>query len=399
MTLSVDALVVGGGPAGLAAGIVLGQAGLKVLLCERQEFPIDKVCGEGLMPTGVAHLQQLGVQRCRHFPFAGVRYVDPHGAAASATFRQGPGWGVRRIALSAALLARAQQFESLCIMPGVHAVPQSTDEQGVVVRMGPDLVRARLLVGADGLRSPVRHWAGLQSQPPAAARRHWRWGARQHFALPPWSAYVEVHWSGRGVEAYVTPVGPREVGVAFLWHRGRYKELRGGVQLIPSLLEAFPALQERLSGAPSLSVGRAVGPMQQRVRSATSDGLLLIGDAAGYLDAITGEGLSLAFAQALALQSTVVPALQAGTGIVPRSALARYRAACRRLGRSSLQLTELTLLLSRFPTLCSHTLSALHRDPALFQQLLSANMGLQSLYRLPLLAGLARGLLAAAWRR
>lgn len=390
MDATVDAFIVGGGPAGLAAGIVLAQAGLSVLLCERRTFPIDKVCGEGLMPTGVAHLQQLGVAEARHFPFTGVRYIAPDGAHAAAAFAEGPGWGVRRTALSAALHARAAQLDALCILPGVKATPRAIDEKGVVISAGARTVRARLLIAADGLHSPLRRWAGLQTNAP---RRHWRWGARCHYAVAPWSNCVEVYWSGRNVEAYVTPVDRNQVGVAFLWRRDRYAALQGGSGLIPSLLAAFPALQERLQGAQPHNQARAIGPLQQAVRGVTAPGLLLIGDAAGYLDAITGEGLSIAFAQALALQRAVVPALQAGRGLIAPDALAAYEAACRGINRSGQQLTELALLLSRYPALCRRAIHGLQRDAGLFRRLLSANMGLQSILRPGVLARLTYALL------
>ena len=376
---TVDALIVGGGPAGLAAGIVLGRAGLNVLLCERQSFPIDKVCGEGLMPTGVRHLQQLGVTVLQRFSFCGIRYFAPAGCEAAATFREGPGWGIRRTALSRALLSTAQQVPSLCIMHSAEAVMYAAGLQGIEARVSGEPVRARLVIGADGLRSAVRRWAGLEN----FGRRHWRWGARQHFAVQPWSDFVEVHWSARGVEAYVTPVAEDQVGIAFLWHRRRYSDLHGGDALIPSLLAAFPALQSRLHSAPAVDEGRAAGPLQQRAKAVVGDGVALLGDAAGYLDAITGEGLSLALAQALALQETVVPALQNGSGIVPQQALAPYQALHASIVRHGLQLTELALLLSRFPALCNRVTHALARDPLLFQHFLSANMGLQSPYRLP----------------
>jgi len=388
MMRTVDALIIGGGPAGLAAGIVLGRAGFTVLLCERQTFPIDKVCGEGLMPTGVQHLEQLNIRVRERFPFAGIRYVAPAGGVATAAFREGVGWGIRRTALSGALFSAAQEVASLCVMQHVAAVPQSCGEQGVEVRVGDQLVRARLVIGADGLRSQVRRWAGLDNP----GRRHWRWGARQHFRVRPWSNYVEVHWSEHGVEAYVTPVAEEQVGIAFLWHRGRYVDLHGGDDLIPSLAAAFPALQSRLRGAGAVNEGRAVGPLQRRAKAVVSDGVLLLGDAAGYLDAITGEGLSVALAQALALKETVVPGLQNSFGLIPWQALARYQAAYARIVHSSAQLTELALLLSRFPALCNWVTRALGRDPVLFQQLLSANMGLQSPYRFPTALRLVVGL-------
>ena len=391
---SVDALIVGGGPAGLAAGIVLGRAGLRVVLCERQSFPVDKVCGEGLMPTGVAYLQELGVAVGERFSFSGVRYLAPDGSSAAAPFREGPGWGVRRTVLSDALLARARQVTSLCVRQNTEVTLTFVDERGVEALAGNEPLRARLVVGADGLRSVVRRWAGLGSM----RRRHWRWGARQHFALRPWSEYVEVSWSECGVEAYVTPVGSCQVGVAFLWHRGRYKDLQGGDGLIGSLVAAFPALREQLRDAPTLGPARAVGPLQQQVKGVVADGVLLIGDAAGYLDAITGEGLSLALAQALALETTVVPALQDGTGLVRRQALERYQKVSSRLARATARVAELALLLSRFPPLCRRAVRALRSDPRLFQELLSANMGLQPVYRLQTLARLGWGLSGLSWR-
>lgn len=391
MPRSVDALVVGGGPAGLAAAIVLGQAGLRVILCERQQYPIDKVCGEGLMPTGVRHLAALGVEVCERFAFRGVRYISPEGVCAEGQFREGSGWGVRRTVLSQALLARARRVPSLCVKENVEATVAAVNEAGVEVTVEQEQVRARLVVGADGLHSPLRRWASLDKR----GRRHLRWGARQHFAVQPWSDCVEVYWSGRGVEAYVTPVGAAQVGIAFLWHRGGYRQLRGGEQLVPSLLAAFPTLQARLRGARPLSAGRAVGPLQQRVHGMVSDGLLLIGDAAGYVDAITGEGLSLALAQALALRETVVPLLQRGAGIVTRKALAPYGAASATAAKGTMQVTELALLLSRYPALCNRTVRALARDASLFEDLLAANMGLQPVLRSQTVWRLVWGLLGA----
>src|SRR5262249_13340647 len=122
-------------------------------------------------------------------------------------------------------------------------------------------------------------------------------GVRRHFRLRPWSDLVEVHWAD-GVEAYVTPVGPDRVGVAFLWSaaggpRGDYE----------AFFARFPRLRAHLGPAaacPETAV-RGAGPFDVRVESIARGRVLLVGDASGYLDAITGEGLSLAFASAAVL--------------------------------------------------------------------------------------------------
>ena len=162
-------------------------------------------------------------------------------------------------------------------------------------------VTARLIVGADGIRSEVRRWAGLQG----VSHRRRRFAVQQHFRCEPWSEYVEVHWAG-GAEAYVTPCGPEEVGVAVLW-AAEEKKTGGGQRLMESMLTRFPRLSASLKSAEPSAGARAIGPMHQVAQSPVSDGVGLVGDASGYLDAITGEGISLAFAQVQALYDSIGP--------------------------------------------------------------------------------------------
>jgi len=392
VSAEVDALIVGGGPAGLAAAIVLARAGLHTLLCEKRTFPVDKTCGEGVMPTGWSHLQQLGaapfLDEQNSIPVAGIRYVSPSGRVATASFAEGPGRGIRRMALSAALWQQASTLPALRIEQQTPAEPLARVDGRVLVRAGRQRVRARLLVGADGRRSRVRRWAGLDGRP---AKRQ-RWGVRRHVRLRPWNDTVDVHWSEEGVEAYVTPCGEEQVNVAFLWDKARCDRVRGGNQLFPSLLAAFPRLQARLEGASPLSDVCATGPLEQPARRAVADNVLLLGDAAGYLDAITGEGISLALAAALSLEETVVPLLRRGKALLA-SQLVAYERRHQALYRPYHQLTTLVLLLSRFPRLAEWAVRALEREPVAFQRLLSANMGLASPWApavwLRLLPGLA----------
>ena len=377
MPEEVDVLIAGGGPAGLATGIVLARAGLRTLICEKASFPVDKACGEGVMPTGWSYIQQLGADRfldggnCT--PIVGIRYVAPSGRVAAAPFAEGAGRGIRRAALSAALWRLARTLPTLRIEQQTPAEPLARSEGRVLVRAGRRRVSARLLVGADGRHSRVRRWAGHDGAP---AHRP-RWGVRRHFRLPPWNDTVDVHWSQEGVEAYVTPCGDQQVNVAFLWDKARCRRVRGGDQLFPSLLAAFPRLKARLNDAPPLSAVRAAGPLEQPARLTVADNVLLIGDAAGYLDAITGEGISLALAAALSLEGTVAPLLRRKETPLA-SDLAAYERRHQALYRPYHRLTTLALWLSRFPRLAEWSVRALAHEPDAFQSLLSANMGLAS---------------------
>lgn len=368
-----DALIIGGGPAGLAAAIVLAEAGVPTILCEKRSFPVDKACGEGIMPSGVEHLRRLGATSTLSpgdtFPFAGIRYHAGATISAVARFAEGPGLGLRRTTLSTVLCQRASELPALDLRPGVSARPVARRKGKIVVAADGERLCTRLLVGADGLNSRVRSWAGVESTPP----RWQRWGARRHFRLQPWSEYVEVYWSEQGVEAYVTPTGPAEIGVALLWHKDRYRAVRGGNALFPSLLAPFPRLRARLKDAAPLDEVAAMGPLHRPVSDVIAERVLLIGDAAGYLDAITGEGISLALAQAIALKETVLPALRDGGQL--GSALGSYRRRYRALSRSYFRFTRLVLLLSDHPALARPVIRLLGRWPTLFRLALSASMG------------------------
>lgn len=380
MDTEVDVLIIGGGPAGLAAGIVCGRHGLRTMLCEKRSLPADKACGEGVMPTGVASLKRLGVHIERYFPFEGIRYFSPKGETASAAFREGVGWGIPRLELSRALLQRAMEVDCLEIRTEVRArlvgVFGRGEHKRLVVDVGKDRIRTRLVVGADGLNSAVRRWAGLQGSKGV----HQRWGARQHFQVTPWSREVEVYWNN-GLEAYITPCGENLVGVAFLWDRTRHPQLAGGDRLIPTLLKAFPVLTERIRNAPVTDSTLAIGPLQRNAIRPVVEGVLLIGDAAGYLDALTGEGISLALAQAAALEETVAPVLLAQKGMLSQPDLSAYEQAYRGIVRPYYRMTHFALWLSHHPILSEQVIRLLGRQTALFQSLLSANMGLIPIWR------------------
>ncbi|GAA3030416.1 NAD(P)/FAD-dependent oxidoreductase [Streptosporangium longisporum] len=328
----IDVLIAGGGPAGLATAIHATMAGMEAVVVEPRPVPVDKACGEGLMPSGAAALRELGV-RAEGRPLRGIRYLDRRHAV-EAEFRDGFGLGVRRTTLHAGLALRAREL-------GVRVVPGKVED----VRQDGDRVeaaglRARWLVAADGLHSPLRARLGLEL--PFHGPR--RYGLRRHYPIAPWTDFVEVHWAADG-EAYVTPVGENLVGVAVLSSRRRG---------YPEHLADFPALLERLDG-PAATPVRGAGPLRQRVRSRVAGRVLLVGDAAGYVDALTGEGVSLALTSARLL----VDCLRAGT---PEA----YEPAWRRLSRRHRMLTGALVGTRRYRTAGRLIVPAARRMPALF---------------------------------
>ena len=285
MIVDADVIVVGGGPVGLAAAIEARRHGFSAVVVERRHVAADKACGEGLMPCALQALADLGVTPPGR-PFRGIRYLRD-GWSAEAAFERGPGRGVRRTALHACLTAAAAARGVRWHHASVRSVAQDTSG---VTAAG---LRGRWLVGADGLHSDVRRGAGLDRTPRTDSRA--RYGLRRHFRVPPWSDLVEVYWAPRA-EVYVTPVAEDLVGVAVLG------PARTGFD---ETLAQLPALGARLGGAAPVTALRGAGPLRQVSSSVQCDRVLLVGDAAGYVDALTGEGLAIGLLGARAAVQTL----------------------------------------------------------------------------------------------
>ncbi len=417
----IDVLVVGGGPVGLATAVHCALAGLSVTVAEPRSAPVDKACGEGVMPAAVRRLAALGVTP-DGYPLRGIRYLDA-GHRADAPFRHGDGLGVRRTVLHAAFAARAAALGIPVIPARVTAFEPHAEH---VTAAG---IEARYLVAADGLHSTIRRL--LEREAPSGQRGGAlrsrspvpRYGLRRHFRVAPWTDLVEVHWTP-DAEAYVTPVSEDVVGIGLLFGRprgaapgrdadgplgdgpygGEQREdqlgwdeglggepgrdgpgrdgwieggpgrgapgravpvragtgddgtrdeagerstrqgagsggtrvvmdsdgtraaSREGIQVAASgdrtrvmaggdfaaRLAAFPALGERLGDAPPASEVRGAGPMRQNVRRRVYGRVLLVGDASGYVDALTGEGIGVGLAQAEALAACLAADRPAG---------------------------------------------------------------------------------------
>lgn len=347
MSKNTDVFVVGGGPAGLAAAIAARQRGFEVTIADGARPPVDKACGEGLMPDTLSALQNLGISlnASDGFPFQGLRFWD-HNTSAEADFPEEHGLGVRRVLLHQMLLERAEGL-GVRFLWETPVVGISNDE----VLIADGTVRARWILGADGVLSRVRRWCGLEGN----ARGTRRYASRRHYRVDPWSTHVEVYW-GEGSQAYVTAVGKDSVCVVLVSHDPRVR--------LSSLEKEFPELASRLRGAERISLDRGAITVTRHLQSVYRGAVALVGDASGSVDAITGDGLRLSFRQATALAA----AMEAGD-------LRDYQNAHRRIARRPRWMAHLLLLLDGHPALRRRLINTLAAHPEGFGRLLRVHVG------------------------
>jgi flavin-dependent dehydrogenase len=344
---STDLFVIGGGPAGLAAAIAARLRGFDVTIADGAIPPVDKACGEGVMPDGLAAAHALGLQleAAGGHPFSGIRFCDG-GSSVQAAFPHGHGLGLRRTELHRLMVDRAAEVGVRMVW---GAAIGGISREGVLA--GGRMIPARWIVGADGGHSAVRRFAGLD----ACAHQSHRFGFRRHYKVAPWSDFMEIHWAD-GCQFYITPVSAAETCVALI---SRDPRLR-----IEDALAGVPEVQRRLRGAAPATPERGAVTASRRLRSVYRGNVALVGDASGSVDAVTGEGLCLLFQQAGALAD----ALAAGD-------LARYQAAHRRIGRRPEWMSNLMLLLDRHRGLRHRAIRAMAQRPRIFERLLAMHVG------------------------
>ncbi len=305
-------LVIGGGPAGLAAAIAARMKGFDVTVVDGATPPIDKACGEGLMPGSLADLQELGVAigpgDGRVFP--GIRFMDAT-TSVEASFSGAGGFGCRRTILHQKMVERAQEC-GITLLWNTPVAGLSRD--GAIV--GDTVMKAKWIIGTDR---------------------------------------VEVHW-GQKAQAYVTPLGNDETCVALISRDPRMR--------LEDASREFPRLAGYMRHAEPCSAERGGVTVTRGLNQVYNGNVALIGDASGSVDAITGEGLRLSFLQAKALADAL------GSGN-----LRNYQRAHRRLSRRPNTMGRLLLLLDRYPRLRKRAFRCLAQKPELFAQLLAAHVG------------------------
>lgn len=369
-----DVFVAGGGPAGLATAIAARRHGLSVVVADGAVPPIDKPCGEGLMPDGVEALRHLGITISggEAYPFRGIRFVSD-GAKAEANFPRGAAYGIRRTHLHRIMLdhagASGVQMMWQAAVTGLHP-------EGALV--AGELLRARWVVGADGTSSLVRSWAKLDrhgADVPFDASSHavsdaalhaashepreksLRFAFRRHYRVAPWTSFMELHW-GRHCQVYVTPIAREEVCVALISSSQKLR-LR-----IEEALGEFPDLCDHLENAEYASKERGAITITRRLRRVYSGHTALVGDASGGVDAITGEGLCLAFRQA----SLLGDCLASGD-------LARYEEGHRKLIRRPALMARMMLFMARHRHLRQRAMQVFQSSPRSFAGMLAMHVG------------------------
>jgi len=359
-----DVVIVGAGPAGLACSIAAAREGLHVEVVDAATPPIDKACGEGLFPGSIESLAALGFdldhEQTESAVLRGVRFIGDSVPSldfitVQAAFPANPGRGIRRTALHSLLLDRASSLGVRFHWKNpIRSI--ATNKKTAVIHTNTQTLRARYLIGADGHQSRVARLAGLT----AGTVRSRRIGLRQHYAIAPWSRFVEIYWSNHG-QAYVTPVSDSEICVAFVAR----KKLGSPHQA----LRHFPALERHLVRAKPSGPPRSAITLGRSLHRVACGNIALIGDASGSVDAITGEGLALGFRQAAAL----APALQANN-------LAAYQQAHRRIQRLPTLMSRALLLMDRSPRVRNRAFNIFQRNPWLFARLLQIHIGHSSLH-------------------
>lgn len=367
-----DAIVVGAGVAGSSTAYLLGREGHRVLLLDRAVFPRSKVCGEGLMPAGVQILRRLGIdgETLGGRPFPGIRFRWGNQQPIELDFRETDGarhgLAVSRESLDDSLARAAARLTTVELRQNFAVTSCRRLSQSLMITGGnSESFSARVLVAADGIRSRFHSIAGCRRLTSSGGRFALRALCRDYAYGSDW---VDVYCGPRG-EAYVAPLDGRSARVTLLLNpANRPPQPESRAAWFEAEIAAFPQVRSRFAGRPKRP--DVTAPVSRTVSRCHGDRLLLVGDAAGAVDPITGQGMTLALRDALLAAETLHAALR-----TDRLSEADLEAYTRRRQRYFAQANELSrglLLLLKHPWLIAQVRRALAGDAGLRRRLLAA---------------------------
>jgi flavin-dependent dehydrogenase len=363
-----DVAVVGAGPAGAAAALFAARRGLRVIVLDKQAFPRDKPCGEGLMPSGRSALRELGLDDAIVSggapPLDGIQFgragQPPVALPFPAHRGEQAGLGIRRLTFDAQLVEALGDHPQIQFRPQTEVRDVRSDGHGMAtVITATGEVRARFVAVADGLRSALRHRLGWTRGP----RPPHRYGIVAHWGMAtPVDPWVRITFD-RGLEVYEGPVAGNQRMVALLCYQDRMREFGG--RLESRYREIAQAIRPGLRDADLVGSVSAVGPFWYGATTVADRGIFLVGDAAGFTDPITAEGVATGLRQARAFADALVS---------PNPERA-YRQAHRRLTKDPHRVAALFLRLSRTPALVDRAIRNHGRSPQTLTKLLGIGFG------------------------
>ena len=324
-----EVLVVGAGPAGSLAALILARAGVSVALLDRARFPRDKLCGDTLNPGSLALLDTYSLGACvreRALPITGMTVTGPGRASVSADYPRGlRGAAIRRsqldVLLVEAAVAAGVRFESAVnVLEPIVTADRRVTGVRMMHRASGDARSASVIIAADGRGSRLGAALGLTGF--AAAPKRWAFGAYFE-GVEALTARGEMHIRCDG---YVG-VAPLPGGLANVCVVRERRDGEGFDQgsIVLEALAADPALRDRFRHARQTAPVTVLGPLAVDACAAGTPGLLLAGDAAGFVDPMTGDGLRFALRGAELAADAALEELSAGVAAHRR--LARARAA------------------------------------------------------------------------
>jgi geranylgeranyl reductase family protein len=363
---------VGAGPAGCALACFLRRRGHDVLVLDAARFPRDKTCGESVSPEGWRLIAEMGaeerVRALRPHALHGMRLTSPDGTSFRGRYRNRAGFALRRLVLDQALVetARSAGAEVRQATPVRGLLRERGVTGGVVIGEGDERrpIRARVVVGADGRASLVSRSLGLRRCHP----RLRRFAVRAHFeGMQGLGEQGEMHVGGGGY-CGVAPLSPTLANVAFVLGPRELRDAAGDLTgyLTRTLRERWPSVAERLEGARLLAPPSATGPLAVEALATAAPGALLVGDAAGFYDPFTGEGVTLALRTAEIAASVVDAALGARAAPALLEPYERQRA---QATREKFRFNRALQLAVGCPPLFNHLARRLARRPDLADHL------------------------------